>query len=438
MFLWILVSIIVFSVIVLVHEYWHFKTARMFWVKVFEFGLGIPPKAKKLWTDKHWTEYTLNWLPIWGFVRMKWENINQFQIYDKNKKIIKQEELKKILKSENETFDIDWIMLTNDDKKMVLDKLKENEDKDNLINKPYWQQSIIVLAWVFMNFLFAIIIFTVLFTIWVKPIWINDKIDTNLDIMMFPTIEQSIEKWLLEINPWILLYPLTWSLAEKSWIKENDLLLKINWNKVNDPDSVKDFISKNKWSQVVFDVDRKGKIEVISLNIWEDWKIWTYLWPNYGFNKDFIYKYNFIDAIKVSTKEVYNETLLTFKALWILVTKLVLPKTKQDREEAIESVWWPIAVVWVIQDAMKVWFNIVLILAALISINLWAFNLLPIPALDWWRFALSTINVIIRKLTWKKWIPPYFEWLIHLSFFVILIFLSIIVAYNDVIKIIEK
>lgn len=438
MFLWILVSIIVFSIIVLVHEYWHFKTARMFWVKVFEFGLGIPPKAKKLWTDKHWTEYTLNWLPIWGFVRMKWENINHFQIYDKNKKLIKQEELKKILKSENETFDIDWILLTNDDKKMVLDKLKENEDTDNLINKPYWQQSIIVLAWVFMNFLFAIIIFTVLFTIWVKPIWINDKIDTNLDIMMFPTVEQSIEKWLLEINPWILLYPLTWSLAEKSWIKENDLLLKINWNNVSDPDSVKDFISKNKWNQVVFDVNREWKIEVISLNIWEDWKIWTYLWPNYGYNKDFIYKYNFIDAIKVSTKEVYNETLLTFKALWILVTKLVLPKTKQDREEAIESVWWPIAVVWVIQDAMKAWFNIVLILAALISINLWAFNLLPIPALDWWRFAINTINVIIKKLTWKNWIPPYFEWLIHLSFFVILIFLSIIVAYNDVVKIIEK
>lgn len=88
MFLWIIVALIIFSIIVLIHEYGHFKTARIFWVKVFEFGLGIPPKAKKLWTDKSWTEYTLNWLPIWWFVRLKWENNHYFLIYDKDKNLI--------------------------------------------------------------------------------------------------------------------------------------------------------------------------------------------------------------------------------------------------------------------------------------------------------------------------------------------------------------
>jgi regulator of sigma E protease len=60
----IIVSILVFSVIVLLHEYGHFKSARIFGVKVEEFGLGIPPKARKLFTDKHGTDYTLNWLPL--------------------------------------------------------------------------------------------------------------------------------------------------------------------------------------------------------------------------------------------------------------------------------------------------------------------------------------------------------------------------------------
>ena len=57
--LWIVTSIIIFSIIVLAHEYGHFKTARIFWVRVEEFWLGIPPRAKKLLTDKKWTLFTL-------------------------------------------------------------------------------------------------------------------------------------------------------------------------------------------------------------------------------------------------------------------------------------------------------------------------------------------------------------------------------------------
>jgi len=426
-----------FSVIVLVHEFGHFKTARIFWVKVYEFGLGIPPKAKKLWKDKHWTEYTLNWFPIWWFVRLKWENLNYFLIYDKDKKSYPQEELKQILESDIEIFDKLWNSISEDDRKKLLIELNKNQDKDNLVNKSYWQQSIIILAWVFMNFLFAIIIFTILFTVWVKPIWINDKIATNLDIMMFPTIEQSIEKWLLIENPWIYLYPLTWSLADKSGIKNDDLLLKIDWNTVTNSDEVKNLISKSSWKELIFEIDRKWKKENINIKIWTDWKIWSYLAPNIKYNKEFEYQYNLPKSFLIASKEVYNESLLTFKALWTLVSKLTFPNTKKEREEAVESMSWPVWIISVVNDAMKWWFSIILILASLISINLWVFNLLPIPALDWWRFLFMTINEIIRKVTWKKWIPPHIEWLIHLSFFVLLIFLSIIVTYNDVVKIVN-
>ncbi len=426
-----------FSIIVLVHEYGHFKTARIFWVKVYEFGLGIPPKAKKLWKDKHWTEYTLNWFPIWWFVRLKWENLNYFLIYDKDKKSYPQEELKKILESDIEIFDKLWNSISEDDRKNILIELNKNQDKDNLVNKPYWQQSIIILAWVFMNFLFAIIILTILFTVWVKPVWINDKIATNLDILMFPTIEKSIEKWLLIEKEWIYLSPLTWSLAEKSGIKNEDLLLKINWITLKNPDEVKNIVSKNIWKELIFEVDRKWKKENINIKIWQDGKIWSYLAPNIEYNKNFKYKYNLPKSFLVASKEVYNESLLTFKALWTLIRKITFPDTKKERTEAVDSMSGPVWIVSVVNDAMKWWFSIILILASLISINLWVFNLLPIPALDWWRFFFMTINEIIRKITWKKWIPPHIEWLIHLSFFVILIFLSIIVTYNDVVKIVN-
>ena len=61
--------------LVLVHEFGHFIVARLLRIRVLEFGLGFPPRARVLGHD-HETEYTLNWLPIGGFVRLEGEEEN--------------------------------------------------------------------------------------------------------------------------------------------------------------------------------------------------------------------------------------------------------------------------------------------------------------------------------------------------------------------------
>lgn len=65
----IILFIIVLSILVVVHEAGHFFVAKFFGIRVDEFGLGYPPKAKKLF---NWggTEFTLNWLPFGGFVKI--------------------------------------------------------------------------------------------------------------------------------------------------------------------------------------------------------------------------------------------------------------------------------------------------------------------------------------------------------------------------------
>jgi regulator of sigma E protease len=73
-----------------------------------------------------------------------------------------------------------------------------------------------------------------------------------------------------------------------------------------------------------------------------------------------------------------------------------------------------------------------------ISINLWVFNLLPIPALDGGRFIFITTNGLIKKFLWRSAINAQIENLIHFWFFVLLIALSILIAYNDIIKIINN
>ena len=60
--------IAIIIVLVLVHELGHFITAKLSGVKVLEFGIGYPPR---LWAlQRGETEYSLNALPLGGFVRL--------------------------------------------------------------------------------------------------------------------------------------------------------------------------------------------------------------------------------------------------------------------------------------------------------------------------------------------------------------------------------
>src|SRR5665647_1050579 len=64
---------ILFVSLVLVHEWGHFITSKKNGVEVEEFGLGFPPRAKVL-GKKNGTLYSLNWLPLGGFVKLKGEH----------------------------------------------------------------------------------------------------------------------------------------------------------------------------------------------------------------------------------------------------------------------------------------------------------------------------------------------------------------------------
>jgi regulator of sigma E protease len=69
-----LVFILAFGGMVLIHEFGHFIVARLCKIEVEEFGIGLPtPGAITLFTWKG-TRFTLNWLPLGGFVRPKGEN----------------------------------------------------------------------------------------------------------------------------------------------------------------------------------------------------------------------------------------------------------------------------------------------------------------------------------------------------------------------------
>ncbi|MBC6934254.1 MAG: RIP metalloprotease RseP [Chloroflexi bacterium] len=54
--------------LILIHEIGHFLAAKLAGITVLEFGIGFPPRITRLFTWRE-TEFTLNWLPLGGFVR---------------------------------------------------------------------------------------------------------------------------------------------------------------------------------------------------------------------------------------------------------------------------------------------------------------------------------------------------------------------------------
>jgi regulator of sigma E protease len=67
-----ILAILGLSLLILAHEWGHFVCARKFNMPVREFGIGFPPRA---WSKmKNGVEYSINWLPFGGFVKIVGED----------------------------------------------------------------------------------------------------------------------------------------------------------------------------------------------------------------------------------------------------------------------------------------------------------------------------------------------------------------------------
>lgn len=117
-------------------------------------------------------------------------------------------------------------------------------DPDSLASKNFWQQSTVILAGVVMNFLFAFVIFSTLFMIGVEPLGVNTKFQTSTQTKLIPSFDEAVRIGLIKTDG-IVLSPMTGSIAERSGIREGDILLSIDGRTITRPD---DMITKVKQS----------------------------------------------------------------------------------------------------------------------------------------------------------------------------------------------
>lgn len=134
-----------FMGLVLIHELGHFINAKRSGVKVLEFGIGIPPKVCRLRKDKSGTEYTLNLLPLGGFVRLKGEDPKDEQDFNA---------------------------------------------KDSFIKAAIGRKIVILVSGVGMNLILARVLFTVIFTMGTQPISVlpENALSSHENSYLMPTV----------------------------------------------------------------------------------------------------------------------------------------------------------------------------------------------------------------------------------------------------------
>ncbi len=82
----VIIFILILAVLIIVHEYGHFIVAKKWGIRVDEFGLGYPPRAKVLFKKKG-TLFTLNWIPFGGFVKIFGEDPDDESLNGENKSV---------------------------------------------------------------------------------------------------------------------------------------------------------------------------------------------------------------------------------------------------------------------------------------------------------------------------------------------------------------
>ena len=385
---WLLV-IPVLSILVFIHELGHFLTAKRFGIKVTEFGFGFPPRLWGISIGE--TLYSINLIPLGGFVKMVGE--------------------------------------------------EDPTEPRSFARQSILKRSIVLIAGSFMNLLLPLFIFATILSL---------PHDTLVGTVTISGVAPN-------------------SPAEESGLQEGDSILEINSLRIsNHMDLVKE-IGTKRGSEVELLI-RKGNSS-LGLPGSPEFTTSGYIRLTPRENPP---SYRVVEIVSESTKEIsvseakqYNASLeigdvLRQGSIGILIGTANgrVVKDQLPLNEAIPTAFskigevisfsaqgigslvssgenpgltGPIGIAQVTGEVAKVGIAPIFELTALISISLGIVNLLPIPALDGGRLMF----VLIEGIRGGKKVSPQREGIIHMTGFIVLIGLVVVMSYFDIIRILS-
>ena len=335
----IISAVVVFMVLVLVHEFGHFITAKLCGITVHEFAIGMGPVIlKKKYKD---TTYSLRCIPIGGFCAMEGED-------------------------------------------------EESDDEGSFGRKTPWQRLLVLVSGALMNLVLGFLLLTaVMFSL-------------NYTHTAVPVIDE------VQVG----------SAASDIGLQQGDKIIKVNGVRTETYTELKFELSRYSGGSIEVEYTRDGEANKVSLT------------PKKG--EDGAYYIGFTPKMEPldfggRLYSAWHHTLFYGKAIVVSLADLVTGKV------GMEAMSGPVGIVSEIGKSAKLGWESLFGLAALITINLGIFNLLPLPALDGGRVLFVLAEIITRKK-----IPADKEGLIHFIGFALLILLMLFATWQDIMRLITK
>jgi len=353
----IIIFIIVLLILVLAHEWGHFFSAKKFGIRVDEFGFGFPPKIASF--KKGETEYSLNALPIGGFVKIYGENPDE-------------------------------------------ENTNGPDASRSFVNKPRWQQAIVLFAGIFMNFVLAWVLFSVGFLTGTMP----SDTASNARLTIYDVAKSS--------------------LAEQAEITSKDIIVsaKDSKNEIINPKSEEfvNFVKNKTGDKVTLAIEHEGVLENkdITLVKGADGKM-----PSIGVSIGMVgfEHYSFFRSFYEGLKESVNTFTATVVGLLAFIKHLFTFSAD------FTNLSGPVGMVSMVTGALQFGIGGLIYFMAVLSVSLAAMNFIPFPALDGGRLFF----LLIEKIKGGR-LNPKFANTANLIGFGLLILLMLVVTYHDIVK----
>lgn len=380
----LILGLVLFVGLVVVHEYGHFIAARRNGVDVEEFGIFFPPALFRRKTKAGW-DFTINALPLGGFVKLKGEH-------------------------------------------------DSDTEKGSFGAASTWVKTKIMVAGVFFNLLTALVIFTILALVGM-PKLIDNQFTVKRDTQLVSS--RVLVGYIDKGSP-----------AEKAGLKPQDQLIDIK-TEGRSPIGITESedlpkVTKNFAGQKVeVHVIRNGEYKQLPATLLTTKEVeaskktdtpkgYLGIVP-----VEFAVQRSTWSAPVVAVGFTAQLTKLTFQGLGhalaglgSIIAGAVTGNTdarQSGQTKASEQVAGPVGIFYILKNGTTLGYQYVLLIIGIISLTLAIMNILPIPALDGGRLWLMWAS----RLT-KKPISAKTEELINAVGFLVLIGLMIVITFVDV------
>jgi regulator of sigma E protease len=404
----ILAIIVVFSMLVLVHELGHFLLAKRAGILCREFALGMGPKLFRIKRGE--TEYTLRLLPIGGLVRMAGEDPEldiikphmqvglERDAVGKVTRILvdqKDQAAGRVIYGTIVRFDLEHALTITVDVEgeqrtfSVHPQAHLVKDGQEIQIAPYNRQfkgkTVMQRFWAIFagpaaNFLLAFVLFASIGFMYGVP----------NDVPQLGEVRAG--------GP-----------AAQAGLMEGDQVISIQGKSVSSWREIVQIISQSPGQTLTIVIDRDGVRKTVPVKVANENGVGKILVAN-------PVTYTPWEAVKYGALSTYEFTAMILKSLALLFTGHV----------GLQDLSGPVGIFKMTGEFAQQGLAILMKWAAVLSINLGLFNLLPLPALDGGRLAFLLVEALRGRP-----VDPHKEGMVHFLGFAFLMLLILVVTWND-------